>query len=75
MSHNAVGTGNIPNLVLLSTLAPSRTKCFLAEVTTNCFLAEVTKVTNMVGVNLQLILDADEKFCTMVELHEADRWA
>lgn len=42
MSHTLVGMGNIPSLVLLSTLAPSRTKCFPAE---------VTKVMNM-GVNL-----------------------
>lgn len=63
MSHTAVGTSNAPNLVLLSALAPSKTKCFQAE---------VTKVTNMVGVNLHLILEADEKFCTMVGLREAD---
>lgn len=63
MFHTAVGTSNAPNLVLLSTLAPSKTKCFQAE---------VTKVTNMVGVNLHLILDTDEKFCTTAGLNEAD---
>lgn len=55
-SHRAVGMRNIPNLVLLSTLALSKTKRFLAE---------VAKVTNMVGINLYVILDADEKFSVL----------